>query len=224
MVLDTADIFYVTNADGPLGENRGLINVLAHEVGHGLGFAHSEPINETKLMEPFVSLAYLGPQEDDYHTAHTLYGDAFEINDTTAEAYSLGALQNEQIDLVDLSLDTNDDVDLIQFDSLLESELTVVLQPTGTTYFVGPQFGTPVEVMRDQEKDLGFRILNELGQELAFVDDTGLGEDEVLTSFRIGRGIHFIEVFGSAGETQLFDLNMQFGTTFNSERTTADCD
>ncbi|MEL6104953.1 MAG: hypothetical protein AAFU85_02900, partial [Planctomycetota bacterium] len=215
MVIDTSDIFFALNSDGPLGENRGLINFLGHETGHGLGFAHSEPINNTKLLEPLISVAFFGPQEDDYHTAHTLYGDALEPNDSRAFPHSLGALQNEFVQLTDLSIDGNNDIDVIQFDSLLESEITISLQPTGSTYFVGPQFGIPVQVDRDQEADLGFRVVNELGQILVEVDDMGLGGSEVLSSFAIERGSHFIEVFGGGGDTQLYNLDIQFGRTFD---------
>jgi len=57
MVIDTADNFY----ENLTGNSLGLRNVLAHEHGHGLGFEHVCLINQTKLMEPFISFAFDGP-------------------------------------------------------------------------------------------------------------------------------------------------------------------
>ncbi|MFK8114165.1 MAG: matrixin family metalloprotease, partial [Rubripirellula sp.] len=39
MVIDTADNFYSNNSDGANGLNTALHNVLAHEVGHGIGIS-----------------------------------------------------------------------------------------------------------------------------------------------------------------------------------------
>ena len=52
MVIDVPDSFYNNTSNNSLG----LRNTLAHEHGHGLGLSHVCPVNQTKLMEPFISL------------------------------------------------------------------------------------------------------------------------------------------------------------------------
>jgi len=69
-----------------------LRNVVLHEHGHGIGFAHVCPANQTKLMEPFVSGAYDGPQQDDIRAVSVQYGDNYEPNNSSSTAYDLGTL------------------------------------------------------------------------------------------------------------------------------------
>ena len=57
MVIDTGDNFFFNTTANSLR----LRNVVAHEQGHGLGIDHVCPVNQTKLMEPFVSTSYDGP-------------------------------------------------------------------------------------------------------------------------------------------------------------------
>ncbi len=71
MVIDTNDTFYNNTSSSSLG----FRNVLAHEHGHGLGFAHVCPTNQTKLMEPFVSYQFDGPQADDLQNLQRGYSD-----------------------------------------------------------------------------------------------------------------------------------------------------
>ncbi len=85
MTIDTGDVFYRQQAGPANGENRALFNVLMHEAGHGIGLGHVIPVNETKLMEPIASLAFLGAQHDDILAAQTLYGDDSENNDTAEQ-------------------------------------------------------------------------------------------------------------------------------------------
>ncbi|MEC9373924.1 MAG: matrixin family metalloprotease, partial [Planctomycetota bacterium] len=61
-------------------------NIIMHEHGHGLGIAHVCPANQTKLMEPFLSTAYDGPQHDEVRAGTFLYGDRFEPNGSAASA------------------------------------------------------------------------------------------------------------------------------------------
>jgi hypothetical protein len=81
MVLDSSENW------GNAGDSyRFLRNVVSHEMGHGLGLMHVCPTNQTKLMEPYLSLNYDGPQHDDVRGMQYLYGDAFEPNNTPATA------------------------------------------------------------------------------------------------------------------------------------------
>ena len=92
MVIDTGDTFYNDTSDSSLR----LRNVLAHEHGRGLGLSHSCPINQTKLMEPFVSTAFDGPQHDDILGTNRGYGDTNEHNDVTGSPTALGAFSGSK--------------------------------------------------------------------------------------------------------------------------------
>ncbi|CAN0573005.1 unnamed protein product, partial [Laminaria digitata] len=61
MIFDAFDTFYNVTSSNSLR----FRNVAAHEHGHGLGMLHVCPVQQTKLMEPFVSTAFNGPQLDD---------------------------------------------------------------------------------------------------------------------------------------------------------------
>ena len=93
MVIDSADS---TNLGA--GQQATLRNVITHEHGHGLGLSHVCPVNQTKLMEPFLSTAFVGPQFDDILTIQELYGDPLERqasnknNNTALTARNLGVL------------------------------------------------------------------------------------------------------------------------------------
>src|SRR5262249_4111143 len=69
-----------------------LRNVVMHEHGHGIGFAHVCPANQTKLMEPFISVAYDGPEQDGLRGVAVQYGDIYEPNNSPAQAFDLGTL------------------------------------------------------------------------------------------------------------------------------------
>ncbi len=77
MVFDAFDSFYNSTGGGSIR----FRNVTAHEHGHGIGMLHVCPANATKLMEPFISTAYDGPQIDDIIHGQRKYGDLLEPND-----------------------------------------------------------------------------------------------------------------------------------------------
>jgi hypothetical protein len=86
MVLDSAENW------GSGGSYLFLRNTVTHELGHGLGLMHVCPSVGTKLMEPFLSLNYDGPQHDDIRGMQYLYGDTYEPNNTAAAATPLAAV------------------------------------------------------------------------------------------------------------------------------------
>ncbi|MEM9826194.1 MAG: matrixin family metalloprotease, partial [Planctomycetota bacterium] len=222
MVIDTEDNFYANNADGPNGENRGLVNVLAHEAGHGIGLAHVLPVDGTKLMEPFINLGFLTVQEDDLWNTHILYGDYAEPNDTTTTAFDFGNLNAEVVDQVGLSIDDGaTDRDVFSFSISSGTDISLSITPTGSQYQAGPQFGGPdVPVDRLREGDLGFRILDPFGVELIRVDEGAAGVAEIIDEFSLAAdGTYFIEVFGT-GNTQLYDFNLSVGETSDFARDT----
>ncbi len=132
MVIDTNDNFYRNTSQNSLG----LFNVLAHEAGHGIGLGHVIPTNQTKLMEPFVSFAYRGPQYDDILAAQTLYGDDKEL--LGGARFDLGVIPVGTTIVSDLSIHRNADVDEYQFNVGITGRLSVRFTTRGATIFGRP--------------------------------------------------------------------------------------
>lgn len=210
MVVDTGDSFYLVNSDGPSGENRALLNVLMHEAGHGIGLGHVDPVNQTKLMEPFASVNFYGPQHDDILGAQTLYGDDRESNDAPTTATSLGVIANGTRTLTLLSMDNNADRDFFAIDAPSSGRLTLSVTPVGFQYDVAPTGGSVGPTNSLLYSDLSFQVLGSDGQTvLAQVNNGGLGVTELLTDFEIRTpGRYFIRVDGTNDIVQLYDFSM----------------
>jgi len=88
MVVDVPDSYYTNTSSASLR----LRNVVAHEHGHGLGLEHACPVNQTKLMEPYVTLVFDGPQHDDILATNRAYGDRYEHDDSAPSAADLGSV------------------------------------------------------------------------------------------------------------------------------------
>ena len=135
MVIVTSN----SNAWSAANNQRYFRNIIAHEHGHGLGFSHVCPSNNSKLMEPFITTAFDGPQNDDIRAAQRQYGDNYEPNDT----YNTGsAVINESgsTSLPNLSIDDNSDVDYFKFNANAGGTITAFVFPTGpSSYLNGPQ-------------------------------------------------------------------------------------
>jgi hypothetical protein len=137
MVVDTADGTYSSTSNN----SRFLRNVLSHEHGHGLGMAHVCPVNQTKLMEPFATNAFDGPQFDDIINGQRHYGDPIEPNDSIGSAFAVAPPPDTFVRQVPqlLSIDGTSDVDVFRFEVSSPGVLTVTAGPAGTTYLDGPQ-------------------------------------------------------------------------------------
>ncbi|GAB4544126.1 MAG: hypothetical protein Tsb0013_01000 [Phycisphaerales bacterium] len=147
MVIDTSDNFYTDTSNNSIR----LRNILAHEHGHGMGQLHTCPIQENKLMEPFISVAFDGPQFDDVLNAQRHYGDPNEPNDTPATATSLGNLGISQSASVGdptpalgdptgtVTIDDDQDIDYYSFTLPQSAEVTLTFTPRSFTYQAGPQ-------------------------------------------------------------------------------------
>lgn len=148
MVLDSADNFFNNTASGSLR----LRNTIAHEHGHGMGLLHVCPVTQTKLMEPFISLAYDGPRHDDVRGAQRHYGDPSEQDDTSATATDLGVLNSgssidfgaisEPVNGSLLSIDGNGDVDWFRFTVPTPVAVTATATPIGLSYDDSGQSGS----------------------------------------------------------------------------------
>jgi len=134
MIIDTGDNYFANNP------TIGTTNVLTHEIGHGIGIQHVCPVNTTKLMEPFVTTAFTGPQEDDILAANRGYGDPDGTNDTAVGATFLGANPvPTSYSRSQRSIDDNGDTDYYSFTVNQATTLSGTLTPTGTTYLDGVQ-------------------------------------------------------------------------------------
>jgi len=206
MLIDTGDSFYTDTSDNSLK----LRNVLAHEHGHGLGLSHSCPVEQTKLMEPFVSTAFDGPQHDDILASNRGYGDTNEHNDVIGSATALGAFVgsgNEN----GRSIDDAGDEDFFRFVANAENILDVTLTPVGSTYLAGPQSsscsGTPFNSLI--QNDMGLEILDTDGvSTLAMSTSNPAGVAEsVSNQLLTAGGTYFVRVIpGFENAAQLYDL------------------
>ena len=104
--------------------------LLAHEQGHGLGYGHTEPVDQTKLMEPFLATAFDGPQFDDILGLQRQYGDFNEGgmgNDTSADATAIGNVSFGQT--LTIGADATDttvaatDVDFVSIDGSTDTDV-----------------------------------------------------------------------------------------------------
>lgn len=208
MFLDNAENW----AQSPQTQNRFFRNVISHENGHGMGLAHSCPANQTKLMEPFITTIFDGPQLDDRLAMQFLYGDPMEPNNSLSTATSLednGLVPDTQLTLLEMSLHSAGDGDLYSFEAPAGSTLNLAqVVPTGFTYNSGVQLqngncsnGTPFEAQR--QFDLILELLGPTGQVLATANTGGLGISEQIDNFTLtSDGPFFIRVrAGAAGPT-----------------------
>lgn len=207
MVLDAFDSFY--NNTG--GNSLRLRNIVAHEHGHGKGMSHVCPANQTKLMEPFISTAYDGPQLDDRLHAQRQYGDPNEPNDNAAQATNIGSPFFFSLSAV--SIDDNSDSDYYAIDFAEPGELTIQVTATGETYLDGPQnnngscsAGTNYDSLRIH--DLKVDLIDTDGVSVITTEDsTGLGGVEVLTVVVEDPGTYYARVRGgNTNSIQAYNL------------------
>ncbi len=203
MVIDTNDNFFRNTSQNSLG----LFNVLTHEAGHGIGLGHVIPTNQTKLMEPFVSFAYRGPQYDDILAAQTLYGDDKEL--LGGARFDLGVIPVGTTIVSDLSIHRNADVDEYQFNVGITGRLTVRLRPVGRQYLVGPQGGAAAAVDTLVNKNLSLQLLDSTGTVLQSANANPAGQDELIARFNIFAGNGYrVRIAGDGGETQTYELEL----------------
>jgi hypothetical protein len=136
MIFDAFDSYY----NGTGQNSRGFRNVISHEHGHGLGMLHVCPIQQTKLMEPFATNAFDGPQLDDILLGHRHYGDPTEPNNDLPDAIDMGNLDATDFWALDnLSIDDNSDIDILKFNLTERAKLNVLVGHQAAQYQSGPQ-------------------------------------------------------------------------------------
>ncbi|HVR99741.1 MAG TPA: matrixin family metalloprotease, partial [Thermoanaerobaculia bacterium] len=213
MVIDTADTTYNNTS----GNSLRLRNTVAHEHGHGMGLSHVCPVNQTKLMEPFLSLAFDGPRHDDILGAQRHYGDTFEHNDTSGTATGLGAFApGGALQIQNVSVDDDADTNFYSLSVAAHNTATVSVTPVGFTYNQGPQSGSSCPAGTSFNSltvhNLGIEILDTDGATLlASADLNPAGQGETLTGIPLpsGAGTYFVRVHGGAtNSAQLYQLNL----------------
>ncbi|MDX1522165.1 MAG: matrixin family metalloprotease, partial [Anaerolineae bacterium] len=210
MVIDTADGFYYSTFNNSIG----LRNVVSHEHGHGLGIEHVCPLNNTKLMEPFATTNFDGPQIDDILAANRGYGDNFEPNDSTGAAHNLGTLGIGTVNLSDISIDDNGDADFFRFTSSGNAILNLSLIPVGSSYLSGPQnengscsSGSNFNALA--QSDLALQVLNSSGTPVQSANANGAGQGETITGLSLGASsTWYIRVTGNQNLAQLYQLSL----------------
>ena len=214
MIFDTDDNFYNSN------NILGFKNVISHEHGHGLGFAHSCPVNQSKLMEPFISIAFDGPQEDDILAGNRQYGDPNENNNTSTTAESLGTVSTGNIlSEMMVSIDDDSENDYYSFTTTSTDDYNITVTPTGTTYLSGPQLnngscsaGTNFNALI--ESNIGIELLDTDGTTvLATSNAQAAGFEESICNYSLTAGTYFVRVFGDANTVQMYDIEIEQGTT-----------
>lgn len=224
IIFDSTDGFFDQKTDDSLR----LFNVLSHEIGHAIGLAHVCPINETKLMEPFVTTDFRGYQYDDVHSLQRQYGDFleprlpdFRDNDSPDQASVLDPPRGEIMVTSDLSIDGAEDVDFYRVSLEAEERLSIRVNPANplpaqTTYLEGAQADDG-----SCSDGVPFNPTNLQNLEVALIDSDGetvinnadgnpAGQREDLFNFVVpADGDYFVRVQGSVeNEAQLYDLQL----------------
>ncbi|MDG2324314.1 MAG: matrixin family metalloprotease [Akkermansiaceae bacterium] len=223
MVIDTGNpVFYGNTSSNSLN----LRNVVEHEHGHGLALGHVCPINQTKLMEPFISRQFRGLQLDDIFSLNRLYGDYFEKHDSSIRnndspgnaaplVLSVGGSYSRDY----LSIDDNSDQDFYLLEdvpsgSLITYRVVPVATPGG--FVEGPQNsdgscspGSLFDFTSIHDLDIAILSPNG-GTVLSQATSEPIGEREEIVSFSVpSTGDYYLRVTGgSANSAQLYTLEV----------------
>jgi hypothetical protein len=222
MVLDSSE-----NWQNATNSYRFLRNVLTHEHGHGLGMLHVCPANATKLMEPFISTAYDGPQHDDIRGVSNLYGDGLEANNTAASATNLGALAPggsfspsampapAVSNASNTAIDINGDSDYYRCSQAAANNISVTCAPVGTSYDSSPQCGSGNIIDSTMMAPLSVQLIASDGVTVLGTNNAALGGTAQLTNVPVGAGNFFVRVFESGNPTQpqMYNLTISAGAT-----------
>jgi len=208
MVVDSIDSFYTNTS----GDSRRLRNVLFHEHGHGAGFNHVCPSNQTKLMEPFISTAYFGPQFDDILNAQRHYGDNLEPNDSYTNATVINDADTNFRTIRTVSIDDNSDVDIYSVAFTGPARLVITVRPFGVNYIQGPQTqacNTGTDFSPTTVNDLNIQIVAaDRITVLASASGNGAGAAETASVGLAGPGSVFVRVNGGTADSiQAYELD-----------------
>ncbi len=205
MFLNTS-YFQAQWFNNPADNFRYFRNVVAHEHGHGLGLIHTTPCDNTKLMEPFISLLFDGAQIDDIRAVQRNYGDRLAPNHTPAQATDLGELSlvgSGPKSVRESLLSTNGSTgingtnqDFFKFSLAEARQVVLSAQPTGGTY---PQ---------------GSQIAECEGLGIANVNASAAGDLSLELRDASGFGVLFTSAAGGPSVTESLTATLQPGTYY----------
>lgn len=222
MIIDTSNTSYFGNLSS---DSLSLRNVVEHESGHGLGLGHVCPINQTKLMEPFISRRFRGLQLDDIFSLNRLYGDFYEKqnssrnNDSPADASVLPVSLGNTFSKECLSIDDNSDVDFYRINNVPAGAFVsckVIPTETPSGFVEGPQntngscsTGTPFDFTNVHNLSLDF-IASDGSTVLRSANGQPAGQSEEIMAYEAGySGTLFLRVNGdNTNSTQLYSLEV----------------
>ncbi|MDP0491915.1 MAG: matrixin family metalloprotease [Verrucomicrobiota bacterium JB023] len=218
MVIDTDDSYFENTSNNSIR----LRNVIEHEVGHGLGLNHVCPIDETKLMEPFVTTDFIGVQFDEIYSLQRQYGDIYERtsseknNDTFANATPLSIpIDNSLWEPPQwLSIDDNNDVDYYAIPLNAAGRISVTVTPSPNSYLEGSQSangeceaGTLFDAASRQDLVIG--IYDPSYNLIEEVDANGIGLSETLSA-NLTAGTNYLKISADTtnNTAQLYKLSI----------------
>jgi hypothetical protein len=159
------------------------------------------PTDCTKLLEPYICSPTLpvGPKDDDIRGGMRNYGDPRENNDTNTTPTILGTVSDSLV-VENLSIDNgNTDVDWFKITLSTATQLTVEVDPIGSSYYVGPDGGTETWVATDSISDPDIGLYDAAGATLlASATSGGLGATEILDYTTTSAGDYQIKVYRKA--------------------------
>ncbi len=223
-----------TGAMGGTGNNyRYLRNVVSHEHGHGLGFIHPVPCDNTKLMEPFINVNFDGTQIDERRGAGRNYGDRYAGNNSGINAKDFGSLTAPNVhSIIERNLSTNGTAgfnasgeDWFKFTLDSAQDVTITATATGGNYTEGQQSsgcsGTTAAVNAVGAGNLSVELRN--GANGATVLQTSnaaaAGSPETVVAPALAAGTYWARIVdvgpNAAADqfVQLYDMTIRVGTS-----------
>ena len=222
MIFDAYDSFFNTTSNNSLR----LRNVAAHEHGHGLGMLHVCPDNQTKLMEPFASTQYDGPQLDDILNGQRHYGDPTEPNNDPGSAIDMGDFDASAFfALSNVSIDDNSDYDMFTFNLTERAQLTFVIGPQAGQYQSGSQTsscnnGNLVNYNAIQDLEIDLYEGTNLITPLAGANSEGAGGLDTLVYDLEDTGVYYVIVSAASNVNNVQRYQV---TSFTSELPPIEC-
>lgn len=232
MVIDSGDIARWGNSSS---DYRNLRNVIAHEHGHGIGISHVCPVANAKLMEPFLSTVFDGPQHDDIRAGQRHYGDPSEPDNTSATAKDLGTIEpgspvtkgpvpspNVNFGSV-LSIDANGEQDWMKFTTTGSRSVTVTVTPIGTTYGDNAQNSGCTQTATTNSLTIANLAVQLVGTDgatvLAAAEAQAAGVAETISNFNLPTaGTYFVRVYetNTPSQCQLYHITVSVTTLSNN--------